>query len=70
MKRPPVMLAVPRAMSSRFALMGRVTPSLLGSPPPRDFPATEDSKKPRRAMMRAVLMASDAYLRCAVSNGK
>lgn len=52
------MLAVPRATSSRLGLSWMpAKPSL-----PRLLAATDDSKKPSRAMRNEVLMASRMYV--------
>ncbi len=57
-KHEPTMLAVPRATSSRLGLSWMpAKPSL-----PRLLAATDDSKKPSRAMRNDVLMASRMYV--------
>lgn len=63
MKRPPIMLATPRATSSRLGLKFKFLKTflLVVSPAPKLFAATLDSKKPKRAMTKLVLNASDAY---------
>ena len=63
MNKPPVMFATPRATSSRLALNVMFFSPPLPSPDPKLLAATEDSKKPSKAMMKAVLNASDEYLR-------
>jgi len=68
MNKPPAMFATPSATSSLLAL--RFTFLIVSSFPPRLFAATVDSKKPSSAMMKDVLNASEAYLRCDVSYGK
>ena len=60
MKHPPTMLAIPRATNSRLAdseTPCRPSPGLL-PPVPRDFAATEDSKKPSSAIKKEVLIAA------------
>lgn len=84
-KRPPIKFATPRATSSRFVdkLMPRMPSSSSYSSPflsifffgrelmlPRLFAATEDSKNPSRAMMKAVLKASLTCLKLLSSKGK
>ena len=65
MKHPPTILATPSATSSRLALSTMpCRPSRLPSPPPRLLAATEDSKKPRRAIRKEVLMASLTCFMC------
>ena len=60
MKHPPMTLAIPKATSSRFALnVMPWRPSPL-PPPPRLFAATDDSKKPSKAIKNDVPMASRA----------
>ena len=57
-KHAPTRLAAPNATSSRFALSW--TPSIpsFTSPPARLFAATEDSKKPSKAIRKEVPIAS------------
>lgn len=55
-KQPPTAFAVPSATSSLFALTDMpLTPSR--GPSPRPLAATDDSKKPRSAMTKEVLIA-------------
>lgn len=60
MKQPPTMFATPKATSSRLAL--RDIPQMpspgLPSPPPRLLAATDDSKKPSKAIRKEVPIAS------------
>lgn len=56
-KQPPIILATPKATISRFAL--KVTPGTASSSPElRPFAATDDSKNPRRDIIKEVLIAA------------
>ncbi len=71
MKQPPTIFATPRATSSRFALNDMPwMASPWPPPPPRLFAATEDSKKPSRAMRKEVLIASRTWCMCDGTNGQ
>lgn len=71
MNTPPMMFATPNATSSRFGLKFRFlkTFPLVASPTPKLFAATLDSKKPRSAMTKLVLKASEAYAKCEGCSG-
>ena len=71
MKQPPTIFATPRATSSRFALNDMPwMASPCPPPPPRLFAATEDSKKPSRAMRKEVLIASRTWCICDGTKGQ
>ena len=71
MKQDPTRLATPRATSSRLA--DRVMPWSdapgVSWPPPSAFAATDDSKKPNKAMRNEVLIASRTCFICDGTKG-
>ena len=72
MKQPPTIFATPSATSSRFALsdMPWMPSPGLPWPPPRLFAATDDSKKPSRAIRKEVLIASRTWCICDGTKGQ